>query len=190
MKSRIKEQGSAAHIVVIVVLVLAVLGLLGFVFWQNFMNKTETATSTKETATTADESTTSISLELGELGIKIAYSSTDDTYTATFKDTYYTIYSEKAATACDDDGNIGTVSRVIADEVRVGDGPGGGMTNAEYITSTEFYRTITKDNYIYILQSPQQACVDTSTDEGMTAAGIAEAAYKAFADDFEKLEVL
>jgi len=39
MESRIKEQGSALHAVIITVLIVAVLGLLGFVFWQNFINK-------------------------------------------------------------------------------------------------------------------------------------------------------
>jgi hypothetical protein len=39
MKFRIKEQGSALHVVILIVLIVAVLGLLSFVFWQNFLNK-------------------------------------------------------------------------------------------------------------------------------------------------------
>lgn len=53
MKSRIKEQGSAVHIVIIIVLILVILGLLGFVFWQNFINKSEPATQTTQTTVTA-----------------------------------------------------------------------------------------------------------------------------------------
>lgn len=39
MKSRIKEQGSALHIVIIVVLIIALLGALGFIFYQNFIKQ-------------------------------------------------------------------------------------------------------------------------------------------------------
>lgn len=50
MKSRIKEQGSALHIVIVVVLVVALLGALGFIFWQNFINKpNDTQASVEQT---------------------------------------------------------------------------------------------------------------------------------------------
>lgn len=43
MKSRISQQGSTAHIVIVVVLVVALLGALGFIFWQNFIKQEDTS---------------------------------------------------------------------------------------------------------------------------------------------------
>ncbi len=49
-----KQQGSA-HLVIVVVLVLALLGALGFIFWQNFIQKTES--NVVKTKTVAQSST-------------------------------------------------------------------------------------------------------------------------------------
>ncbi len=50
VKTTLKQSGSA-HVVVIIILVVAVLGLLGFVFWQNFIKKTDDS-ATKQSTTT------------------------------------------------------------------------------------------------------------------------------------------
>jgi len=61
MKSRIEEQGSIAHVVIVIVVVIAVLGLLGFVFWQNFMNNR--ATSSDDAARTYTAETKYFTIE-------------------------------------------------------------------------------------------------------------------------------
>lgn len=58
MKRKITQAGSA-HIIIIIVLVVALLGTLGFVFWQNFINKTDSNKST-DTSTVVKEEETSI----------------------------------------------------------------------------------------------------------------------------------
>ncbi len=49
MKNPSKQTGSA-RIIVLVILVVVMLGTLGFVFWQNFVNKTDTSSNTDANA--------------------------------------------------------------------------------------------------------------------------------------------
>lgn len=90
MKSRINEQGSAAHVVVILVLVVAVLGLLGFVFYQNFIQKDEpTEPTTSQTTAPEANVTEGMILETRQL----------DGYTLTFERPEDWKYDERGFTS-------------------------------------------------------------------------------------------
>ena len=57
MNKRNNQLGSA-HIVIISILVVALLGLIGFVFWQNFIQNKDTATTNQSTTTATPAPTT------------------------------------------------------------------------------------------------------------------------------------
>jgi cytoskeletal protein RodZ len=87
MKLMIKHsdnQTGSAHVVVIIILVVVVLGLLGFVFWQNFIQKEESASSTQVTTTTS----TPVDSENPYKGWKI-YESKRDGYTISYPANWY-----------------------------------------------------------------------------------------------------
>lgn len=83
MKTRKLEQGSALHIVIIVVLVVAVLGLLGFVFWQNFINKSDANTqNTSEAANDVDSDQVSVlSIDGWDVQFKLSNGLTSSDFT-------------------------------------------------------------------------------------------------------------
>lgn len=54
MKSQSHEQGSAVAIAIVSVLTLALLGALGFIFWQNFINKSDSPSSDTTSKQSAD----------------------------------------------------------------------------------------------------------------------------------------
>jgi len=60
---RLNNQTGSAHVIVIIVLVLTVLGLLGFVFWQNFIQKKDTAATTNVSTTTKTTTTTATTVD-------------------------------------------------------------------------------------------------------------------------------
>ncbi|MFZ3010178.1 MAG: hypothetical protein WA030_04165 [Candidatus Microsaccharimonas sp.] len=177
MKSRIKEQGSAAHIVVIVVLVLAVLGLLGFVFWQNFMNKTETATSTTETTTTTEPvESTEQKLTVSEWGIEGSYTSTKDLEYKidTTNDISVLEFTSPAVAAIDGNCNEYTagIVRYLGDEVTY---IGAGSTGNPESTGKGIYESMDVPNasweakahigdYYYFMSRPQSACESDQAD--------------------------
>lgn len=66
MKLRIKEQGSAVHIIIIVILVIALLGVLGFVFWQNFVNKNTISDANKSTQTNSQSTSQKATCATGQ----------------------------------------------------------------------------------------------------------------------------
>lgn len=197
MKSHNKQQGSAARITLITTAAVIVLGLFGFIFWQNFIKESDDGTSVA-VDTTQPLSGPALNfvegmLSFPDLGVKVSYEPSVDTYTTDGVSEFnaYSVYSKKAAVACGDAGSIGTIQKVKASEVREESSQGGaGMTNAEYLQTSEFFIVVTKGEFVYTFQSPQVACADTSTPEGEVASGIAEVAYKAFAADFKKLEVI
>jgi hypothetical protein len=197
MKSYNKQQGSAARIALITTAAVIVLGLFGFIFWQNFIKESDSSTTVAvDTAQPLSGPASNFvegMLSFPDLGVKVSYEPSVDTYTTDGASEFntYSVYSMKAAVACGDAGNIGTIQKVTASEVRKESSQGGtGMTNAEYLQTSEFFIVVSKGEFIYTFQSPQAACADASTTEGGVASGIAEVAYKAFAADFKKLEVV
>lgn len=66
MKHRL--QSGSAHVVIIIILVTIVLGLLGFVFWQNFIDKKPSDTTTTRTQAVKTDSSQTKTLEIQPLG--------------------------------------------------------------------------------------------------------------------------
>jgi hypothetical protein len=180
MRSRIKQSGSATHIIIVTVLLTVLLGLLGFVFWQNFTRSPEAMSQN-----TSHTSTSQKSLAIESLGITISYPESEDTYSlSTDSQTgFQFIQSKKAADACNDDGNIGYVSKIASDEyIQMADAKA-----IDYYKQSEFLQVVEKEGYLYVYTSPQSACADITTETGKSASKLAEDAYKAFALHFQKL---
>lgn len=55
-----QKQDGSAHIVAIVILIIALVGTLGFVFWQNFLNKKDSADNVAQTDNSSKESTSEV----------------------------------------------------------------------------------------------------------------------------------
>jgi type II secretory pathway pseudopilin PulG len=62
-----KQQGHAGIIVLVVIIVLAVLGALGYVFWQNFINKSTTATTQNVKTETQEQKLTKVMASISAL---------------------------------------------------------------------------------------------------------------------------
>lgn len=63
MKSRIKEQGSTAHIIIVVVVIVGIVSTLGFVLWQNFGKVPANDATESQVQTEADDSNTVLSVD-------------------------------------------------------------------------------------------------------------------------------
>jgi hypothetical protein len=171
MKSRQNQSGSA-HVVIIVILILALLGTLGFVFWQNFIQKKDTAPTTTTTsapstapatATTTAPKTTATSLAISSYSVEVPYDSTTDTYTLAPATTGgfaggYTIYSKKVTDACGSSVNVGVVKR---------------FNKGDSIPSPN--NQVTLGNYIYALGVGGYG--DCGTGAGMTVLDNASSAF-------------
>lgn len=197
MKSHNKQQGSAARIALITIAAVIVLGLFGFIFWQNFIKESgdsnSVAVDTTQPLSGPASNFVEGMLSFPNLSVKVSYEPSVDTYTTdeVSESNIYSVYSKKAAAACGDEGSIGTIQKVKANEVREESSQGGaGMTNAEYLQTSEFFIVVTKGEFMYTFQSPQAACADTATSGGEAASVVAEAANQSFAADFKKLEVI
>lgn len=73
-----KQKGSSLEIIIIVVLVVAIIGLLGFVFWNNFVNKSDDNTAQKSNETTNAVDNTKKTLTIPEWGVKGNYTAKAD----------------------------------------------------------------------------------------------------------------
>lgn len=94
--SKLKNQSGSAHIIVVIILVVALMGALGFVFYQNFIQKTNTT----ETATVDDEvKSDSNNVANGTTTVYKTY--TMDEYGASFEypDTWSVVKSEISPTS-------------------------------------------------------------------------------------------
>lgn len=191
MKSRIKEQGSALHIVIIIVLVLAVLGLLGFVFWQNFINKPvgtqNTAGDTNTSAIDTGSTSATRTLTISEWGIKGDYTGTKEFGYVIESGGYSPAVRLTSDVLVDVCTNTGDIFRFKADEVT---NLGPGSTGNPDITAKDAYDTMAVPNiswgakshigdYYYFLARPQSACLEdmvgkTLADEWQMLFGVTE----------------
>lgn len=174
-----KQQTGSAHVVIIVILVLAVLGLLGFVFWQNFIQKKDTAvtptaststTQTTDAATIETPKTTQTALLFSAYSVEVPYDSSTDTYTLTSATTGgfaggFTIHSKKVTDACGDSVNVGVVKR---------------FNKGDSIPSPS--NEVTVGNYTYALSVGAYGSCDAGFDT-LTSASTA------FADAFKNIKV-
>lgn len=163
MKSR-NQQGSA-HLIIIIVLVVVVLGALGVVFWQNFANKSDSASdaSTKSSTVSSKRSTS-----IPEWGVKGSYSYTKDLDYSfiTSGDFSYleittpNIYNDKMCS----EGSTGAINRYRADElVYSGVGSEGVAASAYYGSANADTAKVAKahvGDYYYFMESPQALCVE------------------------------
>lgn len=189
---RLKQpQRGSSHVIIIVALVVLLFGALGYIFWQNISN--QPANDSENTQNTTQDSEVSqlepLYLELSEVGIRIPYFASEDTFTASAPNEFgaVNIYSMVAADAgCtyeynpdnDPAGSIGNISSYATDSEFF---PGS--------ESSEFFRVVVIGDRGYVLRSPQNTC--GSDEAGNNPAGEAqEAAFLRFADQFEQLEAL
>ena len=167
MKSRIKEQGSAAHIIIIVVLVLAVLGLLGFVFWQNMNkpvdNKTATTDSTATSETTDKESSSnSKTLTVTEWSVSGTYSAESTIGYTVNQFGSLSISDPSQRSGCE---ALGSISRGNAgDDAVVGSTYSGKTTKEAYDLGYGDARAQVGE-YYYLYTGPQQSCDDAANQE-------------------------
>ena len=174
MKSRIKEQGSALHIVIIIVLVVAVLGLLGFVLWQNFMNKpadsqadNTSATSTQEEATDEESDTPAQpKLAIKEWNIGGDYSN-GDVRLAYSLDGESMSFADSRLDGTDCEGAGGFVSRQTAGEPAVGNAyVDKGTVKEAYDqggNASEFAPIAHVGEYYYTFMGPDIMCSEDET---------------------------
>lgn len=170
MKSRIKEQGSAAHIVIIVILVVAVLGLLGFVLWQNFIQPALSTTPLSTSQETAESDTAGkTNITITEWGVKGSFESD---LTLTYKFDVFNDNSEAVSLnsenmlntkICKEGGYGGFIDRYMADEtVYQGVGDTGTPAKELYESRKESGKaTAHVGDYYYFITFPQAACAGT-----------------------------
>ncbi|MEP7204712.1 MAG: hypothetical protein ABI716_00785 [Candidatus Saccharibacteria bacterium] len=158
-----KTQSGSAHAVIILILVAVILGLLGFVFWQNFIQKKDTAlTSPAKTSTTTPKTVTPPTddnkLAVKEWSIQIPVS--DDYSYNVIDSTHVSIVSAKLkaaelAAGCTlaADGEDGTVDSV-----------GRGSTNTSDYPSYAIKSPVI-NGYIYVLNGRSQGmCIASLGD--------------------------
>lgn len=163
MKSR-NQQGSA-HLIIIIALVVVVLGALGVVFWQNFANKSDSASdaSTKSSTVSSKRSTS-----IPEWGVKGSYTYTKDldySFISTGDSVYLelttpTIYADKYCSKA----HTGIINRYKADELVYDSIGSEGVAASLYYGSTDSSTAQAAQahvgDYYYFMTSPQGLCVE------------------------------
>jgi len=159
MKSRIKEQGSSAHIIIVVVLVVALVGALGFIFWQNFINKpAESTVQTTETTKTDETKQSPKSFAIAEWGVSIPV---EGNYTFVAGDsTHGTIYSKELTQLEKDLGCTEQNGVSISRSQTVEDMPD--YLKADVSPKANGY-------YFVLIHSNQTLCVGAGGDTGPTS---------------------
>jgi hypothetical protein len=140
MKSKARERGSIAHVVIIVVLVLGLLGALGFIFWQNFVDK-------------STPSSTTGSIIIAEWGVGIPV---QGEYTYDLEGEYATVYS-KALT--DAEEKIGCEEKNGVRIYRT-------ATTADLPDYMKEYTSAELNGYYLVLQRSNQALCVPDNDDG------------------------
>lgn len=143
-----KSQSGSAHLIIIIILVVALLGALGFVFWQNFVNKTDVVsgnTSSNKTIT------------IKEWGVKGTYSG-DTIYNYTFSEFgSLSLTSSLLSTDCAD--SVGYITRATANEDAIFGSTSTGFTAKEaYDGGKDSWGSAHVGDYYYFLVSPQAGC--------------------------------
>ena len=170
---KLNNQTGSAHVVIIVILVLAVLGLLGFVFWQNFIDKSASNSSTPSATQSAPSNTTknNKTLIITEWNVKGSYSS-NATYGYKI-DQYEKLQLTDPSLSSDCNSLLGYIKRATANEVL-------GLSTGDTRTAKEIYDGRTKNegiakvgDYYYFATSPQSQC---ETDAATALRNISTAA--------------
>lgn len=186
MKS-INSQRGSSHVIIIVLLVVLLIGALGYIAWQNFVVQPANESDTAQTVTqdsAVDQPELSY-LEIADLGIKIPYVASEDTYTVSEPSAFgsVSVYSSVAADAgcVYDDGSelagfIGSISSL--------------PSNEDQRESSDYLRKVIIEDTAYTVMSPQNSCGSSESGENNPAGEAQEAAFLRFADQFEKLETL
>ena len=184
---KFRNQQGSAHLIIIIVLVVVVLGALGFIFWQNFVNTSTPSGNNDTTSSTARPSSNTAYLMVDQFGVKIPYDKTADTYSVKELSAITAdVSSKKADDACGRAVSIGYISHYKIDEKLPDDYPvDGGKTYVEYLKNLP---SVTIGDDFYSLQSPQNACADSTTSEGQASNAAQVSASSAFEAAFNKLQ--
>lgn len=181
MKNRLQESGSA-HVAVVVVLIVALIGALGFIFWQNFIQRKDSDTSTNTTQSAKSEDTRSVesrALALNQWGVSVPLTEDDPEYVSTYEkntDEEVYLFSVKDEDFCEEDSSIGVLWRAklndVITEQHGGDTSGIGKTWEEYYRDNEYVIRI--DGYVYVYSGPQSVCSEPGTDKAQREVYVAD----------------
>jgi hypothetical protein len=176
MKSRILEKGSSAHIVIIIVLVVALLGALGFVFWQNFVNKPATTSTTDSLVLADNTDSENNNIAISEWGVSGSYTKTNESLVQYILDTsngYDYVYFDTTNVPDDCKSYGGTIKRFgKTDDVVYNSGSTGSTAVQIYDENggdTDKFKKIGDMYYLY--EGPQSVCRMDNEDPGQIAAG-------------------
>lgn len=188
----------SAHAVIIIVLVIALVGVLGFVFWQNFIQKSESTSETQKQQTTSNvnesQSKQEKTLVLSRWGVEIPLTDETARLTAEARDNdYYEIkvpesvlFSDTAKTGTQ---VVGTVGRTdISNDSDKLDAEGtAGKTLRQAIKDGDVEGVIV-DDYAYTFAARQQAAYLGGTDKEAAADKVLDTlAMKTLPEQFKKL---